>query len=205
MKALIVYGSKNGSTKDIAEVISTVLKNEGFEVDIKDAELQTGSVTRYDLVIVGSSLYLRSWLKSSVRFVRRNQEELRNKPVWLFSSGLRSDDPRSLRPKILSEFERTIMSHDHHFFPGSLDPQRMGGIHRSILRLPGIRAIFPIGDLRDWNEIRSWAKTIALAMVNTRGQAGNAGIGRIQVEHDQIEAGLPRADKTSPSLKEAIR
>jgi menaquinone-dependent protoporphyrinogen oxidase len=161
MKALVVYGSRHGSTRRIAEELHSVLAGEGFEVQVEDAREDIGNVADYNVVIIGSAIQMRSWLKDAKRFVRQNAAVLRTRQVWLFSSGLRADDLRSADPRIISEFRSSIMPRDHHFFPGSFDPRAMGRVHRTIIKLPGIRSMFPVGDFRDWNEIRSWAREIA--------------------------------------------
>ena len=173
MRALIVYGSKNGSTKKIAEEIAAVLRNEGLETRLADAEEEIGDVERFDAVVVGSALYLGSWLKAPARFVRQNQAALRARPVFLFTSGLRSDDPRSVNPKVVSELRGAIKPRDHRFLSGSLDPTKLGRLHRAVLRLPGIRTKFPLGDFRDWNEVRSWARGIARSI-------GSPSLGKVE-------------------------
>lgn len=161
MNALIVYGSKHGSTRKIAEEISSVLRSEGFEVEIVDANENIRDVSQYDLVVVGSALQLGTWLRNATKFVRQNQAALKSRPVWLFSSGLKSADPRSTNPKVISEFDGTIKPRGHQFFMGSFEPNKMGWLHRTVVKLPGIRSMYPVGDFRDWNEIRSWARGIA--------------------------------------------
>jgi menaquinone-dependent protoporphyrinogen oxidase len=172
MKALVVYVSRHGSTRLIAEELSSVLTGERFDVRVADAREDIGNVTDYDVVIVGSAIQMRSWLKDAKRFVRHNAGVLRSRPVWLFSSGLRADDQRSADPSIISEFRSMIVPRDHHFFPGSFDPKAMGWMHRAIIKLPGFRSMFPVGDFRDWNEIRSWAKGIAEAENGIKQAAG---------------------------------
>jgi menaquinone-dependent protoporphyrinogen oxidase len=172
MKALVVYGSKNGSTKGIAEEIYSVLLDERFETQLMDAKEEIKNIGQYDLIVIGSSLYLRNWLKEPAEFVRENQAVLKTRSVWLFSSGLRSENPRSLNPKIVSEFRATINPRGHQFFSGSLEPEKLGLLHRFFLRTPVIRSVFPTGDFRNWNEIRSWARSIARSFVHSHGGHG---------------------------------
>ncbi len=161
MKALLVYGTKHGSTKKIAEEISSVLKNEGFEVRMMNAKEEIHNVAQYNLVVVGSAVYLGSWLKEPTEFMRQNQVVLKTRPVWLFTSGLHPEDSRSVNPKVIAEFRSTVKACNHQFFSGSLDPIELGWLHRLLLRLPGIRSRFPVGDFRNWDEIRVWAGGIA--------------------------------------------
>nr|WP_245234741.1 flavodoxin domain-containing protein [Streptomyces flavochromogenes] len=41
----------------------------------------------YDGVVLGGALYAGHWTGKARRCARRNAEELRQRPVWLFSSG----------------------------------------------------------------------------------------------------------------------
>ncbi len=176
MKALIVYGSKHGSTRRIAEEISHVLTKEGLEVRVADAKEGIGNVEDNDVVIIGSAVQMRSWLGPAKRFMRQNAPVLRSRPVWLFSSGLRGDDPRSVSPRVISEYMITIGPRDHRFFPGSFDPKGMGRLHGALVRLPGVRTMFPVGDFRDWNEIHRWARTIVESQPMEKGAAPAGGM-----------------------------
>ncbi len=148
MKALVVFGSKHGSTKKIAEEISSMLKNEGFDVHMANAEEEIHDVEQFDLAVVGSAVYLGSWLKEPTEFVRKNQAILKDKPVWFFTCGLHPEDARSVNPKAIVEFKGTIGPRDHQFFSGSLDPNDLGRLHRMLIRLPGMRSRLPTGDFR---------------------------------------------------------
>jgi hypothetical protein len=41
----------------------------------------------YSAVVLGSAVYIGSWRKEAVKFLRANEKALADRPVWLFSSG----------------------------------------------------------------------------------------------------------------------
>lgn len=86
MRVLVVYGSKRGGTRGIAESIRDALVARGLEVDVAPVE-KVKSAAGYDAVVVGGALYAMRWRRSSRRFVKRNIASLREMPVWFFSSG----------------------------------------------------------------------------------------------------------------------
>jgi len=171
MKAIVVYASKYGSTKGIAEFIAEKLRQQGTEAEARpvDAVHNPGD---YDAIVVGSAVYMMHWLKEATEFVQRNRAALANRPVWLFSSGpLSSDasvnDPK-LEPKEIAEFRESINPRDHRVFTGVLDAGKLGFAHQMMRKLPAARAMFPEGDFRSWNEIEAWTGSIARELEATQ-------------------------------------
>jgi len=167
LKAIVVYASKYGSTKGIAEFIAEKLRQQGTQADAQpvDAVHNPGD---YDALVVGSAVYMGRWLKEAVEFVRRNRAVLASRPVWLFSSGpLCSDasvnDPK-LEPKEVAELREAINPRDHRIFFGALDGSKLGFAHQMMRKLPAARALFPEGDFRNWKDIEIWANGIARAL-----------------------------------------
>src|SRR6187399_2781203 len=83
-KVLVVYASRHGATREIAQRIGDVLRTEGLDVDVAPADRASG-VGAADAV--GSAVYMGTWAKEAVEFVKRNQFRLAEMPLWLFSSG----------------------------------------------------------------------------------------------------------------------
>jgi len=171
MRVIVLYASRYGSTKGIAEFIAEKLRQHGAQAEglSVDAAPDPGD---YDAVVIGSAVYMGHWMKEAVEFVRRNRTALAGMPVWLFSSGplelgpeIASIDDPKLEPEEISGFWETIHPRGHRVFFGALDPGRLGIAHRMIRRLPAARAILPEGDFRDWNDIEAWAESIAHALV----------------------------------------
>lgn len=70
-KVLVAYGSKNGSTAGIAEIIATVLRDEGIAADVQPA-VRIRSIAGYDAVVLGGALYAGHWHRDARRFARQH-------------------------------------------------------------------------------------------------------------------------------------
>lgn len=176
MRILVVYASKYGSTKGIAERIAGTLNQTGQQAVAVRAS-QAGSLDGYDAFVIGSAAYMFSWMKESVDFVRQNSSLLRGKPVWLFSSGpigtatvdAQGRDVRETTvPKEIAEFRSSIHPRDHHVFFGAFDHTKLTLTHRLVYALPAMKDLLIDGDFRDWDEIAGWAKAIAAELADMR-------------------------------------
>jgi menaquinone-dependent protoporphyrinogen oxidase len=172
LRILVVYGSKYGSTKGIAERIAGKLSATGHQSAAVPAEF-AGPLDGYDAFVIGSAAYMGSWLKEPAEFVRRNKAALSTRPVWLFSSGplgreSQDSQGRDLRetsvPKEIAEFKEAIAPRDHHVFFGAADHTKFNFGRRMVYAMPAIRKVLMDGDYRDWNEIDLWAAGIAEAL-----------------------------------------
>ena len=60
-KVLVVYYSRGGNTRKMAELISEAVKNEGLDVALKDVkDVKADDLLKYDGLIVGSPTYYGS-------------------------------------------------------------------------------------------------------------------------------------------------
>ena len=89
-RVLVAYGSKYGSTAEIAQAIGTTLRVAGLEVDVKRAH-EVRSLEPYRAVVLGSAVYMARWRRDAIRLLRR-RSELGEREVWLFSSGPVGED-----------------------------------------------------------------------------------------------------------------
>jgi len=186
MNVLVVYGSRHGGTRGIAEQITQVLRAEGLMADVAPAGEAT-EVSTADAFVIGSGVYMGSWLKDAIEFIERNRETLAARPVWLFSSGplLGSSKSRettdpitdALGPesgpgsggrKKIVELGAAIHARDHRVFRGAFDPNDppRAMSERLVRMMPGSGKILPPGDFRDWDEIDAWARGIAAALAS---------------------------------------
>jgi menaquinone-dependent protoporphyrinogen oxidase len=171
MRILVAAASKHGATTEIAEAIGATLQDAGHEVDV-DAPDRVPSVDRYDAVVVGSAVYAGHWLDTAKAFVHSNADALRNRPVWLFSSGPIGDPPKpDEEPVDVSEVTEASGALSHHVFAGKLDRDRLHFGERAIVRALRVAE----GDFRDWDAIRSWARAIGGELTVDRPHPSPAG------------------------------
>ncbi|HEX9095591.1 MAG TPA: flavodoxin domain-containing protein [Candidatus Dormibacteraeota bacterium] len=174
MQVLVVYASKYGSTKGIAERIAQTINDAGQQATAVSVSVAP-RLGGYDAYVIGSAVYMFSWLKEAADFIRRNTPELSTKPVWLFSSGpfgteTKDAQGRDVReaaePKEIAEFKAAIQPRDHRVFFGAFDHTKLNLAHRLVYAMPAAKKLFTDGDFRDWDEIDAWAKSIAASLVH---------------------------------------
>lgn len=160
MKALIAYGSKRGGTEGIAQTLADALRAEGIDVDVRAAN-DVDDVESYDAVIVGGSLYANRWNPHARRLVRRRARDLRERPVWLFSSGPLDDSAAESDIPPVHHVEKAmneVGARGHVTFGGALAPDAKGFPASAMARDRS-------GDWRDEQQIRRWAKHIAAELL----------------------------------------
>jgi menaquinone-dependent protoporphyrinogen oxidase len=186
-RVLVVYGSRHGGTRGIAERIGEVLRTEGLETEVEAAGDVAG-LGAADAVVVGSGVYMGSWLKEPIDFIKRNEASIAARPLWLFSSGplrgssatMSADDPISdaLGPregpgsggrKKIAEIEAATSPRGHRVFFGAFDPNDppRAMSERLVRMMPGAKGLLPPGDFREWDAIEAWAREIAASLSAT--------------------------------------
>ncbi|WP_412538487.1 flavodoxin domain-containing protein [Longispora sp. K20-0274] len=156
MNVLVAYGSTRGSTAEIAEWIGETLLERGMCVDVLDAAT-VDSVAGYDTVVLGGALYAGRWHRASRRFARRFADELRQRPVWLFSSGPldRTATQGTIAPvRQVARIAQRVGARGHATFGGRLSATPSGFIARRLARTMA-------GDYRDQTRVTAWAYQIA--------------------------------------------
>jgi menaquinone-dependent protoporphyrinogen oxidase len=162
MTVLIAAASKHGGTEEIAARIGADLAERGVPVEVKKLRDVT-DLGRYDAFVVGSGIYLGTWLKEARRFVDTHAAELARRPAWLFASGSivgdppPADDPDALRAGLAEKLVAKTGAREHKLFGGKLDMSELGLLEKAAVR--GAHATE--GDYRDWREIDEWAADIA--------------------------------------------
>lgn len=160
MKVLIVWGSKMGGTEEIAGFIAEELERASFTVT-RSAAIAAPSPQGFDAVLIGGALYANRWHPEARRFVTDHLEELRGRPVWMFSSGPLDDTARQRAippPAQVAALMDRIGAVEHVTFGGRLSPERArhGTAAAMARRLSG--------DWRDPERIRAWARAVAQAL-----------------------------------------
>jgi menaquinone-dependent protoporphyrinogen oxidase len=180
---LVVHGSRHGGTHGIAERIGDVLRTEGADAVVAASDhVAPEDVRNADAFVVGSGVYMGSWLKEPLEFMGQHAEILASRPTWLFSSGPLlgsskeqpdadpvtnalgpADGPGSGGRKKVEEMSARIHPRDHRVFPGAFDPSDPPRTmsERIVRLMPAARKVLPPGDFRDWSAIEAWAHEIA--------------------------------------------
>ena len=180
----IVYASRHGGNAGIAERIAEVLRAEGSEVILADAA-QHPDPQGFDAYIVGSGIYMGSWLKEATEFLEHNKQRSRPGESGC-SAAVRCSVPRS-RPRRRSAHRRAgprdrtssggrkkvealsaaVGARGHEVFLGAFDPSDppKSMAERLVRLMPAAKRVLPAGDFRDWEAIAAWARQIAAQLL----------------------------------------
>jgi menaquinone-dependent protoporphyrinogen oxidase len=160
MRVLVAYGSRMGGTRGIAELVGDALTDAGFQVDVRPAPEVSG-LDPYDAVVIGGALYTGHWHRQARRFIKRHTGVLRERPVWVFSSGPLNGSAAEEIPPVpqVQELLDRIGTRGHITFGGRL-PADAKGFPASAM------AKTHAGDWRDPERIRGWAADVAMELLS---------------------------------------
>jgi menaquinone-dependent protoporphyrinogen oxidase len=157
-RVLVAYASKLGSTREIAEAIAQVLRDGGHQALAMPAG-DVRSLAEWDAVILGSAVYAAFWRKDARLFTERFREDLKARPLWLFSGGpldrrlARADQPITPHG---AEITAGLGARGHRTFGGRLSPTAAVD--------PQVLQTHRLGDFRDWQSIVDYAYRIGRAL-----------------------------------------
>lgn len=167
-RVLVAYGSKCGSTAEIAQLIGMELRLHGLDVTVLPAE-KVESVRPYEFVILGSAIYAGRWRRAAMRLLKRERTLLMARRTWLFQSGLTVVEPgpwRDPTPAAVVALAEEIGTPRPVTFPGVLLPETARGL------LPRLMAHGrSAGEHRDWDRIRAWARSVAREITTRTGRS----------------------------------
>ena len=155
-RVLVTVASKHGATQAIGQTIGDVLEEMGLDVDRRTPE-DVHHLSGVDAVVLGSAVYAGRWVAAAAELADRLGDELRDLPVWVFSSGPLGDPPTpdGTGPAI-QEVVGRLDPRDHQVFAGALDRDGLSLGERAVVKV--VRA--PYGDYRDWEAVTAWATSI---------------------------------------------
>ena len=103
-------------------------------------------------------MYAGRWREPARDWVGAHAAALRERPVWLFSSGpigsppFPPDEAHDVHP-----LTQLVGARGHQVFAGRLDKDLLSFGERAMVT--AMRA--PLGDFRDWDAVRAWAAQVA--------------------------------------------
>ncbi|MGW6129133.1 flavodoxin domain-containing protein [Cellulomonas sp. NPDC055163] len=162
MKILVTAASRHGATREIGAVVARTLAEVGHEVDER-SPADVRSLQGYDAVVLGSAVYTAHWIPEARDLAVRLRDELRERPVWLFSSGLATQPAASANsPHEVARLRADVGALAHRSFAGRLDRSELSFTERTVIA--GARA--REGDHRDLDAVRRWGQQIAAELAS---------------------------------------
>lgn len=167
MRILVAAASRHGSTREIATELAKALRRALPDTGVDLVPLTPGiDPDGYQAVVLGSGVYFGRWLAEARAAVDAHAEALRQRSVWLFSSGPVGDPSvPATEPTDAVEIAERIGARDHVVFPGALHRESLGLREKVTVGL--VRAAD--GDYRDWPAVRDWTDQIAGALATPTG------------------------------------
>jgi menaquinone-dependent protoporphyrinogen oxidase len=153
-RVLVAYASKYGSVAEVARYLGAVLRDHDARCDVVTSR-DASELDGYDLVVLGTGLYMGRAHRDARRFLRRHREELEHMPFAVFAMGPLSGEEEE-KAKVRPHLDRALARYPEiepvatEIFGGVIDPEKMP--------FPFNR--MPAGDHRDWDEIREFGVSL---------------------------------------------
>ena len=155
-RVLIAYASKYGSVEEVARYVGGVLRDRGASCAVTPAR-EAEEVAGYDLVLLGTGLYMGRLHRDARRFLTCHHEALGQMPFAVFAMGPLNGEPAEMekvRPQLQRGLERYpgLAPGTVAIFGGVIDPEKLSFPFNHM----------PAADYRDWDEIREFALSLPL-------------------------------------------
>ncbi len=177
-RILIAYGSRFGATKGVAEKLSSILAERGYDaclVDLANTPPQEWpQATDFVGLVVGSSIKMGRWMNAPRSYLAKNRDHLQgDTPLGVFvCSGFAGDPER--QPGIRQEYVAMVLAKLgiqaglYDAFGGVIDLTKssaMGWLDGVMMRRvakkdPAIKQN-ERNDFRDWNQITEFGEKFA--------------------------------------------
>jgi menaquinone-dependent protoporphyrinogen oxidase len=163
-EVLVAYGTRYGSTEEVAKTVAATLEEQGLEVELKPAR-EVRSLDGYGAVVLGTPLYMGALHKDVRALLERNTEALEQTPFALFALGpINADDGvDGSRAQLLEALAKLPVPAPAAtaVFVGAYDPARLGFKDKMIAALPASPLHGETAyDERDWEAIRAWTRAL---------------------------------------------
>ncbi|KAF0207070.1 MAG: menaquinone-dependent protoporphyrinogen [Actinobacteria bacterium] len=168
-RVLVVYDSRFGATRDIAEEISRSIRGVGLGTEV----LSVGAnpdLENYSAVVLGAPVYSGQLNTGLCDWVNKHADRLELMPTAVFVVGatMREDTPE-VRAKLDTVLGQAICDHPNlgsaaprGYFAGRVDPHKLIPQQRFVMKM----AKLPSGDWVDLDVVHKWAIEIACKLVS---------------------------------------
>jgi menaquinone-dependent protoporphyrinogen oxidase len=161
---LVAFASRHGATAEIARAVGAELSSRGLSVDVRSMD-EIDSIDSYSAYVLGSAVYMGSWMPVARAFLEDNERLLAARPTWLFSSGPVGELPRDgAKAFDAAPLVAGTNARDHHLFGGKLDRRTLSLRERLLARLVHAQE----GDHREWAIATAWATAISYSLAGHR-------------------------------------
>ncbi len=162
-RVLVTYATMAGSTEGVAKRIGEVLLERNIPVDVVEVS-QVKDLSNYDTIILGSGIRGGTFFTGANAFIELNKSTLEQKVIYVFLVCLtmREDTPsnRSTVEGYLDPIRAQIKPISEGLFAGAYDSSKHNFMEKLVMR--AMKA--PEGDFRRWDEITTWAESVAISI-----------------------------------------
>lgn len=159
MSILVTWVTKYGATAEVAQSVSTVLRENGLSVDARPLGT-VFTLDPFEAVVLGCAIYMSRIHPDARRFLAVHRAALSRKPVALFVLGpIHNDESEILTARSQLDKQLTKLPWFHPavqtVFGGKFDLGQLFWLRW----LPALRNLAP-SDARDWPAVRAWAASL---------------------------------------------
>jgi menaquinone-dependent protoporphyrinogen oxidase len=158
-RVLVTYASKAGSTAEMAARIGETIARKNLSVDVVPVE-KVKDLSSYSAVVAGSAIRVGRILPEMMTFIENNQDALSAKPFSIFIGCMTLEDDSEENRKTVSAYLEPVRAlvkpASEGLFAGAMVHNKLNLLER--LMMKAMKA--PVGDFRNWDEIRGWAEAL---------------------------------------------
>jgi menaquinone-dependent protoporphyrinogen oxidase len=160
-RVLVAYGTKAGSTAEVAARIGQALSQKNAAVDVLPVK-QVKDLSAYTTVVLGSAIRMGSVLPEVKNFIEKNQAVLSQKSFSLFivcmTLSEETEAKRAEASGYLEPIRALVKPASEGLFAGVMDGSRLPLFERLIMKAMKT----PAGDYRNWEQINAWTASLPL-------------------------------------------
>lgn len=141
MRILILYSSRFGQTKKIAEQLQQQLRLADAQVDVLNiVNAQTVDISSFDKIVIGASIRYGHYAQDMTRWIISKADELNNKPTAFFSVSILATKPHKSTPQTHSYTRKFFQRIPWHpqligIFAGELDYAKYNFADRYMMKI----------------------------------------------------------------------